>query len=291
MGGSNKTTTTQNTVSNPWGPTQDPLKAAIGVAGNLWAQGVGSQVYPGSTVSPLSQPTQQAITQGMQLAQQPNGLTSQAADANSQMIASGGVNPFMQQSYNNWNPSATGSMLNSNPFLNQALDYQSGKVADQINSVFSGAGRSNSGAHAQALAKELAGLRFGAASDNYNFERQMQNNAISGQAGLGQSAFSNQMGAIQQAPTSEASKFDNIDRMLKMGQIIENKQGQVLTENEQKFLQQNNMPWTQLERLVSIISPPASGFASQQGTGTSSQKNPFNPMSLIGVPLTLSGGK
>lgn len=288
MGGGS-TTTTQKTDNSPWKPTQDPLKAAVGVAGNLWAQGVGSQVYPGSTVSPFSTPTQTALTQGMDMAQQPNGLATQAADANSQMLTGGGINPFMQSSYDNWNPSASGSMLNSNPFLNQALDYQSGKVADQINSVFSGAGRTGSGAHAQALAKELAGLRFGAASDNYNFERQMQQNAISGQAGLGQSAYSNLLSAIQQAPTTDAGRFDNIDRMLKMGQIIENKQGQVLTENKDKFDQQNNMPWTQLERFLSVISPPASGFASQQAKST--QSNPFNPMSLVGVPLTLNGSK
>lgn len=288
MGGSSTKTTTNNQV-NPWQPTQEPLKAAIGVAGDLWAQGVGSQVYPGTTVAPFSQPTQQAITTGMNLAQNPSSVTNQAATTGSQMMTQGGVNPFMQGAYDKWNPSASGQMLNSNPFLNQALDFQSGKIGQQVNSVFSGAGRSGSGAHAKALADELAGLRFGAASDNYNFERGMQNSAIQGQAGLGQSANSNMQNLLQLAPGLEAGKFDNVDRMLKLGQVIENKQQAGLLENATKFDQQNQMPWTQLERLVSIIQPPAQGFASQQGTSKTS--TPFNPMSLVGAPLLLSGSK
>lgn len=291
MGKGTTTSGSSSSTTNPWKPTAEPMKAALGVAGDLWAQGVGSQVYQGTTVAPFSQPTQTALTQGMQLAQNPNSVSNTAAQAGQGMITSGGINPFMQQSYNNWNPSASGQMLNSNPFLQQSLDFQSGKITDKVNSAFSGAGRSNSGAHAQALANELAGLRFGAASDNYNFERQMQNQAIQGQAGLGEAAQGILGGAINSASNLEAGRFDNIDRMLKMGQIIENKQGQALAENKAKFDQQNQMPWSQLERFMSIVQPPAQGFASQQGTSTQTTSNPFNPMSLIGAPMALSGSK
>lgn len=283
------TTTQTKTQNNPWKPTEDPLKAGVGVAGNLWAQGVGSQVYPGSTVSPFSVPTQTALTQGMQLAQQPNSTTSQAAETGSSIMTAGGMNPFMKQAYDAYNPSASGAMLNSNPFLNDSLDFQSDRIAQKVNSVFSGAGRSGSGAHARALADQLAGLRFGASADNYNLERQLQNQAIGGQGAIGTSAQSALLDTMGQASNLEAGKFDNVDRMLKMGQIIENKDQQALAENKTKFDQQNNMPWTQLERFMSIVSPPASGFASQQGSTT--QSNPFNPQSLIGLPLLASGGK
>jgi hypothetical protein len=79
--------------------------------------------------------------------------------------------------------------------------------------------------------------------------------------------------------------------MFKMGNMIEGKQGDVLNETKSKFDQQNMLPWQHLQLYNSMINPAAGGTSTSTGTTTGSQSTPFNPMSLLGIPMMMGGGK
>lgn len=298
MTGSSTTTSqkqNQQTASTaePWKPAQPLLMAGMGIGSQLYADGIGGQIYSGNTTAPFSQPTQQGLQQGVAMAGQANPFASTALNYAQNTLQNNGANPFMADAYAKYQPTASGAMLGQNPFLQGALDFQSNKVADKVNSIFSGAGRTGSGAHAGTLGNELAGLRFGASADNYNFERGQQMQAIGDQANLGRSAMDNANNILGQAGTLEALPFNNIDRMMQLGGKIEGKQQDIINENIRKFEAGQEAPWSQLSRLLGTVSPFAQAFPSStgtmSGTGTSVAKTPFNPMSLAGIPMMAAG--
>lgn len=292
MGGSSQKTsgsTNQTTQSSPWGPAQLPLIDIFTDAKKMYDSGVGPQVYPGSTVTPFSQPTQQGLTQGYDMAKAGNPFIQNVQDYATKTMAAGGTNPFMMEAKSNLDPTANGSMLEGNPFFQKALDFQSGKVADRVNSVFSGAGRGLSGSHGRTLTDELAGLRFGALSDNYNMERGMQMDANKTIAGMGSDAANVNANLVNNASNIDALRYNDIDRMFKIGSTIESKQGEVLNENKQKFDMQNLLPWQHLELYNGMIQPGAGGTASTVGQSNQQTSTPFNPTSLLGIPLMMGG--
>lgn len=289
MGGSSTDTSSKtNQVSEPWGPAQQPLKDILNQSKQMYDFGVGPQVYGGSTVTPFSAPTQAGLTQGFTQAQAGNPLSTAATNYATSALQSGGANPFQIEAKANLDPTAKGDMLNGNPFFQQALDFQSNKAADKVNSIFSGAGRGLSGSHARTLADELAGLRFGALSDNYNMERGLQMGANQTIAGMGADANANSNAVLSNANNIDALRYNDIDRMLKIGTTVEGKQQQVLDENKAKFDQQNMLPWQHLELYKNMINPNVGGTTTGSTSGSTS--TPFNPMSLLGIPL-MAGGK
>lgn len=293
MGGSSQETNqSQNstTTSEPWGPAVPHIKDIFGDAKKMYDYGVGPQVWSGSTVTPFSAPTQEGLTKGYQMAQSGNPFATAVQDYATSTMQNSGANPFMLEAKTNIDPTAKGDMLNGNPFFQQALDFQSGKIEDRVNSIFSGAGRGLSGSHAKGLASELGGLRFGALSDQFNNERAYQMDANKMIAGMGSDAAATSSNLIGNATNLDSLRFNDIDRMLKIGGTIEGKQGEVLNEAKSKFDQQNMLPWQHLQLYKDSINPNVGGTSSTVGTGSSTTSTPFNPMSLLGIPM-MAGGK
>lgn len=289
-GGNNNSNTSSTTTSEPWGPAQQPLKDIMAAAGNLFKADVGNQIFPGSTVAPFSLPTQAAITKGVNMASQGNPLGGLFNDSVMNGLQTGGMNSQMSQAFGAIAPTASGSMLNSNPFLNQALDFQSGKIADKVNDIFGSSGRQFSGAHAQALGNELAGLRYGAASQNYENERNRQMQGIGMQADIGGAADNNARAWGGMAPTADALRYADVDRLSKLGGTIEGKQQQLMDEAKSKFDQQNMLPWERLTQYQNILNPPAVNFGSSSSSGKSGQSTGFNPLGLaMAAPMMMMG--
>lgn len=284
-GGGGDTKTVQS--SAPWGPAQKPLTDIMGAAGNMWQADVGSQVFPGTSVVPFSQPSQAAILRGTNMASQGNPAAGMFNQSVMQGLNRGGMNPAMFGALGNVDSTASGGMLNSNPFLNDALDFQSGKIGDQVADMFSGGGRQGSAAHGQSLARELAGLRYGAASQNYEAERGRQMQGIGMQADIGGAADQNARAWGALAPTADALRYADVDRLSKIGGTIEGKQGEIMNETKSKFDQQNQLPWDRLQQFLGIISPPSVNFGSSSSKGSTDTS--FNPMSLAAIPMMAMG--
>lgn len=152
-------TTTQN--SSPWDKQKPFLEYGFKEAKDLYQTG-GPQYYNNSTIAPLSDPSQAAIT----------GLTNRALNGSALTSGAQGL--------------AQGTM--SGDYLsagNPYFDQMSKKVTDQFNdtvmpgiaSQFSMAGRYGSGAHTDAVGQAAEGLSdsLGAlAYQNYGDERNRQ---------------------------------------------------------------------------------------------------------------------
>ena len=290
MGGSSTTEKQNSTTTNePWGPAVPHITDIFTDAKKMYDYGAGPQVWSGSTVAPFSVPTQEGLTKGYNMAQTGNPFAAGVQNYATSTINSGGTNPFMLEAKANIDPTAQGNMLEGNPFFQKALDFQSGKIEDRVNSVFSGAGRGLSGSHARALAEELAGQRFGALSNQFNNERAFQMDANKMLAGMGSDASSVASNLVNNASNIDALRYNDIDRMFKIGNAIESKQGDVLNEAKEKFDLQNMLPWQHLALYKDSINPNVGGTSTTTGKGSTS--TPFNPVSLLGIPMMAAGGK
>ena len=104
---------------------------------------------------------------------------------------------------------ARGDMLNSNPYLQGAIDRAIDPVKDKIQSQFAMSGRYGSGANQDVLAKSLGGIASDIAYGDYQRERQNQLNAQQQLGNLAQQQFANQTGAIGALSGLQQQQFAN----------------------------------------------------------------------------------
>jgi hypothetical protein len=152
---------------------------------------------------------------------------------------------------------ARGEYMGANPWIDREL----GRSTDQIKSLFSGSGRYGSGANQSVVGENANDIL----SRNYQFERGqmmdagdrlMQRNAAQMHAGKMQDAY----------------------------------QQSILDDKRQLFNEKQNIDWTRLGALQAA----AQGSAGSYGTQVSTQRQPFNPLSMIGalgalMPMPLPG--
>lgn len=130
-----------------------------------------------------------------------------------------------------------------------------------------------------ALGAEAAGL--GVQEANIN---RMQ--TATGQlANVGQAGQQNLLQFGGMAPQIDDLRYADDDRLLKIGSQIEQYQQRLMDETKGIYDEQNQLPWQYAEMFQQMLQPSAVNFKS------STTKEPFNPMSLLGVPLAMAGGK
>lgn len=285
MGGSSGSQTgqtSQNTVSNPWAPSQPLLQSILG---QLSSQGTG--VTPG----------QQAGVANLQSAASglPN-FGAQGANIAANYL-SGAANTGVQNATgaltNNLSGIANPASLNpmNTPGMATSLQYLQNQIANQVNGQFAGAGRDLSPANSQALgygeAGGLAPILTGQYNQNVsnmtganqnifnaaNMANQsyLQNagfglGAASGQPGLALAPGQAQLGA---ANTAYGLPFSNIGTPEQMVLPIAGLGGQ--TQSNGTFnsqTQQNLNPWSSAMQLFGGgANSPLSGMGSAAQTG------------------------
>lgn len=139
-------------TTNPWGPQQPYLTDIFGQAQKLYQQG-GPQIYPNSTVSPLTSYQNQGINAQANLAQNPQ--TTQAA--------TGYLNNVLNGNY-----------LYGGQGFNAALNAANQQIQPMIGSLFEGHGRYGSGAQGAQTAQQLGDVFAGM----YGQERANQQQAL-----------------------------------------------------------------------------------------------------------------
>jgi len=308
MGKGSNTTTVKN---NPWPPLQQPLKDIYKSSENLTMSGVGPSVFPGERIAPMSLPTQAALMGATAEAIGGNNVGKPILEQIGSTAQSGGFNAPMSQAATGLaglassvgtapvkNLLQTASSNGVNPWFKDALDYQTNKVADKVNSYFSGRGRYGSGAHNQALGRELLGVRANALMNQFNQDaaRKMQANNMLGSWGMGanqalaqvgDAGINNVMGLAQTAPSADKMRFSDFDRLLNVGSNIQNYQQSVMDEAKNIFDEQNDLPWKRLEKWQQIMQPSMIKF----GTSSQTNKRKWSPTSLLGVPMMAAGMK
>lgn len=189
------------------------------------------QYFPGSTVVPFSGQTQRSM-----------GMLEQFSGSDP-MYGRAGLDSVMS--------TARGDFLNSNPYLDSALNAATRPVVDQVNAQFSTGGRYGSAGHAGAIAQQLGDIRTQAYADNYARERQ------------------NMMDAGKFLPLGQGmldqSQLGRVNALQGVGSALEGKSGEYLQDNIARWDFAQNEPWNRLARYASFINP-GSGIGTQTKT-------------------------
>lgn len=262
MAGGSKQTTTQS--SAPWEGAQPALTQAIGGAQNLYNNGVGAQVYTGSTVVPWSDQTKHAMNNIQSGAINNSGGQGLSGQYQS-VIDSGGFNGAQQDALNNTR-SLANSQFSVTPELQKVLDAQASKVGDAVNLNASAAGRYGSGANQTLLAKNVGDLANQTIYNDYNNFLGRRDAANSNLFNMGQQGFNN-LGAAYTGMNAPNQDLMNI------GAMNEDLATRYKNDELRIFNEAQNKPWEQLGRLNAI----ATGAGSMGSTTTESKPgaNPF----------------
>jgi hypothetical protein len=257
--------TTTTSATSQIDPTIQPyLAQGLATAKNLFLGGFQPQLYPGQMYVSPSEQTLAGLSQQEQLATQASPVLQQAQGAYSSALSGLGQ-------------TAGGSFLNANPYQQQMMEAAtrpltqqfSNQVLPGIASLYSKSGRYGSGAMSNALGQstEAYGRALGdvtgtIASQQYQAERGLQQQAQAAQAQL-----------AAQAPSMYAQQFLPSQTLMDVGAQREAIAAQPLQEQMQRFSYSQQLPYQQLAGYLSSVygSPMA-----QYGTTTQTQNAPTN---------------
>lgn len=266
MTGSSKTTTTAS--SAPWSAAQPALKTGLKAAEDTFnADPTGAKsVYTGSTVTPWSQNTQNAM-----------GMISGAANANSggaglsgqfqDVINNGGFTAPQMDALNNTRTIANSSFdINANPAFQQVLKQAQDSARDAVNLNAGGAGRYGSGIHQDTLGSTIGDLTSRMVGNEYTNWQNRRDAANTSLFNMGNSGFQNLGSAY------EGLKLPATD-LMQLGAMDEDLATRMKNDELRIFNDKNNAPWNQIAKLNAI----ASGAGQLGGTQTQTQpgQNPF----------------
>ncbi len=278
MSGGSKQTSTQ--TSAPWSGAQPALTQSVTGAQNLYNNGVGAQVYNGSTVVPWSANTTRAMGNIQNNADANTGGAGLSGQYQS-VIDSGGFNGAQQDALNNTR-SLANSTYSVSPELQKVLDAQASKVGDAVNLSASAAGRYGSGSNQSLLAKNVGDLTNSTIFSDYNNWQGRRDAANTNLFNMGQQGFGN-LGAAYTGLNAPNQDLMNVGAMNEdLATRYKNDELRIFNDNQ-------NKPWEQLGRLNAI----ASGAGSMGGTQTTTQpgQNPFLTAAGYGLSgLGLLGG-
>ncbi len=243
--------------NEPWAPAQPFIQSGMSAAQNLVNSGVGQQYFPTSTVVPFSDQTEL----GLQAMEGRAIQGSPLVDATTNAIT--GIMDGSAPSAQYWQSNLAGDYLNSNPHLDATYDRMADRVRGSVDAAMSRAGRTNSGAHQDLLTDNLGDLANQVYGQNYQLERDRQH-----QAGSAYDQYTGrQLQAAAIAPTVNNLEYQDIDRLLQVGQTRENLGRAYMDDmiNRHNFGQQ--APWNVLNNYQNI----ALGLGSLGGTASTQQ--------------------
>ncbi|WP_455476324.1 tail fiber domain-containing protein [Bartonella sp. B17] len=262
-------TTTQTNAPPIW--AEDIFKTVSSQALDLFNKGVGGNVYQGERTAGLSNITQNAIT----------GLQNAADQYNNPALM--GLLNTPTQSATNLSNMAKGDLIGGNSKFDMALQNALNKTSDAINQSVAGAGRYGSGAHTKVLADELGTLATNATAQQYNQDiknmmnaNQMIDNSLRDQVNAANAFFQGQSAAQSNA--------------LKGGMAQDSANQNALDAQRQKWAEEDNKEWNQLERLLQTGKQAAGNYGTTSGQTITKPSVVNDPLNDIQRLLGLVGG-
>ena len=246
----------ESKIQDPWAPAQPALKQALSGATEAYGKTFQGPQIAGrdpNTVAGenlmLSNAQQNMVgdlaNQGLG---QLGGIFGAGGLSQGQMTGMGTLGGVAQ----NLQPYASGSLTQSNPYLDQVLQKSMEDAAQGVNAQFSSMGRYGSGAHSGALGRELGGLQNQARLQDYYTQQQNQlsaNQALAGigsqQAGIGQQGVGNLYGAGQALTSLYAPQNLGAQTMQDIG-------GQREAYQQSLIDAANQAPWARVGNLANI---------------------------------------
>lgn len=262
---------------------------------NLYNRGV-PEFYPGSTVVPFANQTQQGLDYLQQHAQQ--GAPNLGAANQASARALSGWNPGQPFALN----AAMGGLSNNpamqqlsqfggadNPHLQGLWNQGARQVSDAVNAQFAQGGRYASGAHTGTLTRELGDLYSSIYAPAYEAERNRGLAAAQTMGGLYDTGANRQLagaeltGAIHSQGNEDAARAQALlpglydyaqmpaRTMLGVGGAYEGLAQEYLGDDRERYDYTANAPWDYLQRYAGMMSgmPDFSGSTqTTQGPGT-----------------------
>lgn len=258
--GTQTTTTTGSSSSEPWKPMQPYLKNSAAEADALFNSGIGSQVYTGSTVVPFAKQTMA-------------GMNNIEGFANN----NAGVMQKPLQQYSGLmdilSPIARGDFGADTTFKN-TLGAAQEAAGTAVNQSMSDMGRYGSGLHQTSLAKSIGDL-----TNDAMLKRQAW--AAGQMSDTGQQIRSAFEGGMMPGQA-----------LMQIGGNYENLMANQINDQLRIFNQQQSVPWEQLARYNAIISGAGAlgGQTSSQSKATTPSNQPSMGQQLLGFGLSALGG-
>lgn len=315
------TTTNQIQNKDPWAPSVPYLNDIMSQSQGLYDSGAGSKTWGGPLVASQSPQTQMGINaltsnaqNQMPAAGQPlaygqnliqnNGLTSayDAPMSNYSAVAANAAQPTSAST--NLADMAAGKDAGNNPYLQTMLQDNANLIGNRVASQMSGAGRLGSFGYGDQMARSITAANAPILSNAYendmnrmlsaNGQIDQSNNAANatrmgaaaGQTGIlnaGQANAGNWAGMIPQL-TAAANAPAN--QMMAVGDYQNQYNQQNIDAQRQLFDQQQQMPWTQLNRYQGAVSG-LGGLIGNAGTTTgntdTSNKTSWTQLAGLGI--------
>jgi hypothetical protein len=288
-GGGNQTTTSR---TEPYAPAEPYLQDILGEASNIYRSGVGRSFFPGSTVVPFANQTQEALNlqQAASLEQMaPSRLLGQSAQTFGQ-FAGGPMSAYTGRpgmGYGN----SYGGLTPQADYLSDVREGITSDVLGSVQSQFGGMGRTGTSPMAQqATARGVTQAYAPIAAQMSQAERARQQSGIESQlgrqfsgsqadiarqqAGL-ESAFGRSLQAAGNLPgiqnAMDMRRQQGIQQLGGVGSAYEQLAQRQLQDQIQRFQFGQQAPMQQLQQYAGLISPIAGGYPTAVNTGPGQQ--------------------
>ncbi|AQX28407.1 hypothetical protein BJB63x_010180 [Bartonella sp. JB63] len=226
----------------------------------MYNKGIEGNVYQGERHAGLSETTQNAL----------QGLENAANQYNNSAL-----NEWLKaptKSAQNLSDMAAGNWMGNNSKFNNALSNALNKTSDVVNQSMAGAGRYGSGAHTGVLTDALGALATQATAQQYNHDVNHMLNANQ----MIDRSMQNQVNAANNFYQGQSNAQNNA---LKGGMVQDANQQHALDVEREKWFEQDNQAWNQLERLLNLGTKAASSYGTKTGetiTTPSTIKDPLH---------------
>ncbi len=280
----------EETITNQLPNWQRPyVQGAMGAAADLAS--TPRYYYPGQGYVNFSAPTELAM--GMQAQRALSGapyesamgsyLTGAMGQNQMNLMGSGYAASQAQQGLGQGmqalGQTASGGMLNNNPWLGQQFDAAADAVTRNfqqsvtpgINATFGMGGRTGSNAHMQAmqnsqqaLGNQLGNMGASIYGNAYESERGRQMEAanalqqgglqgIGAMGGLYDSIGNQQFRAASLAPQAQAMEYGNIDRLMNTGAMVDEQQRAILADAMTRYNYARDTPYDNLNWMMGLV--------------------------------------
>lgn len=307
----------QTTKTEPWSGQAPYLTDLYAQAQNLYGSG-GPDYFPNATYTNFSPQSQMAMQLGENRALY--GSQFDAPAGNVAMQAMQGNSPFTQAGVGALQAGGlgmgqladtiSGKYLNANPYVDQMFNAASRGVNQQynnqvmpgVNATFGSGGRTGSMAHQtgldmanQSYQNSMTDMAANIYGNNYANERGNQMNAssaignlgqglASGYGSLGNQNFGQMMGGAALGQQLGQNDWANIGQLGQIGQQVEGKAGEMLTDQMNRFNFYQNRPEQNLSNYVGWINgvPSVGGTTQTEGGGGGSIGNAIGGAASLG---------
>lgn len=258
MGGTSTSKQTQSSTLSPYDPANPSLQGLLGginslvpQAGTLSSgqQGAIDKVISNSNGQPNYNPAINSGTMGLL-----NGGGAQANDTGIKSNLSTLQNGILGQT-------ASGANIGNNPALKAQIDQITTDATNQTNGAWAAAGRDGSPGNAQALGRGIASGVAPVLAQQYNTDTSNALNAATSLYGAGNTTYGLLNGNQNQANQNFTNGVGAVSAGL-------NAQNAAPTAAINAMAQQFNIPASQLQTLLGMVSPVAAQFGTQNGQST-----------------------